>query len=229
MKTATMRQPWQKAHLRRGRQGPPKRKVTKQAVRTDILAFVEGLRTEEDYLVHFHRIHREDVNLSLDPFRGAPRQLVERAADAKRRSDREAKRGKGRAYDEVWCVFDIDEHPHLSEVETMARGNGIHLAVSSPCLELWFILHFEDQTAHLERGPAQQRAAELLRCKKKLSPQALATLEANYGAARARAQALDARHEGDGSAEWSNPSTSAWRLIESIRASKTTASKTTGS
>jgi hypothetical protein len=207
------------ARPRRGRSGPPARPVTKQAVRKDLLAFVEGARTEEDYLVHFHRIHRADVNLRIDPFRGAPRQLVERAAEAKRKSERGARKAEGRAYDEVWCVFDIDEHPLLNEVETMARDNGIRLAVSSPCLELWFVLHFENQTAYIDRDAAQRRASQLLGCGKSLSGDALAQLERAHDQARARAQALDAKHRGDGSSIWANPSTGAWKLVDSIRAS----------
>lgn len=179
--------------------------------------FVEGARTEEDYLVHWHRLCRMRVNVRIDPFRGAPRQLIDRAAREKRQSDRDARRGRGRAYDEVWCMFDVDEHPALHEVETMAADNGIHLAVSSPCLELWFVLHFEDQTAHIERDVAQRRSAELLRSGKVLSPDALTALEAHHLEARSRAQGLDRKHEGDSSPPWTNPSTGAWRVVDSIR------------
>ena len=165
---------------RRGRPGRPRRAATRDAVRKDILLFVEGKRTEEDYLVHWHRVHRRQVNVHIDPFRGGPRQLIDRAAQAKRRSEREARRREGRAYDEVWCMFDIDEHPSLHEVRTMAADNGINLAVSSPCLELWFLLHYADQTAHIDRHDAQRRSADLLQCEKALTHDALESTERSF-------------------------------------------------
>ena len=205
------------APRRKGRSGPPGRVVTDRAVRKDILVFVEGERTEEDYLVHWHRAHRSKVNLSVHPFRGAPRRLIEEAAREKRKGERDARRAKGRAYDEVWCVLNVDEHPFLNEVETTAVDNDINLAVSSPCLELWFVLHFQDQTAHIERHIVQRRSAQLLRCGKALSAEALAALEMRHTDARQRAQALDTKHSGDGSPPRTNPSSGAWRLVQSIR------------
>jgi len=182
---------------RRGRTGRPHRAVTHSALRKDILVFVEGERTEEDYIRHWHRANRFNVNVRLHPQRGMPRTLVETAAAEKRQAEREEKRGRGRAYDEVWCVFDVDDHPRLHEVEPMARDNGIHLAVSNPCIELWFMLHFRDQTAYIHRADAQRAAAECLACGKTLSTGALAALEEHHSDARARAIALDAKHQGD--------------------------------
>lgn len=210
------------ARQQRGRSGPPRRVVTREAVRKDVLVFVEGDRTEEDYLVYWHRLHRSSVNVHIDPFRGAPRQLIDEAAREKRKGDREARRGKGRAFDEVWCMFDVDEHPLLNEVGIKAVDNEINLAVSSPCLELWFILHFQEQSAHIERRHAQKCASELLGCGKALTHDALAGLEHRYDEARDRARQLDRKHSGDGSPAWSNPSSGAWRLVDTIRLARST-------
>lgn len=89
----------------------------------------------------------------------SPRLLVERAAAKKREAQRDAKsrRDEFLAYDEVWCVFDVDEHPHLHDARQQARDNGIDLAVSNPCFELWALLHFQDHTAHIERADARRR------------------------------------------------------------------------
>jgi hypothetical protein len=70
------------------------------------------------------------------------------------------RRGRGRPHDQVWCVFDRDEHPNFAKAIDLADRHGINLAISNPCLELWVILHFEDQTAYLERQTAQDRAEE---------------------------------------------------------------------
>jgi len=115
-------------------------------------------------------------------------------------------------------MFDIDAHPNMAEASQKAMANGIGLAISNPCLELWFILHFEDRTAYLSRHDAQSRSSELLACGKNLSRQAMGLLFDQYEDAQARAHRLDAKHEGDGSPARSNPSSSVWALIESIRA-----------
>ncbi len=204
--------------LRRGRPGAPSRSVTRDAVRKDLLVFVEGERTEEDYLVFWHRIYRDRVTVNIDPFRGAPRQLIDRAVQAKKVDERDARRGRGRAYDAVWCCFDVDAHPRLDEVATTAEAHGIGLAVSNPCVELWFLLHCEPQTAYLHRRDAQRRSAAALGCRKGLSADALRILERQYGDAKDRALQLDHKHRGDGSPAGENPSSSVWRLVDAIRA-----------
>jgi hypothetical protein len=194
---------------------PSRRKITSDAVKYELLVFVEGEVTEEEYLTHFRRLHRSHTSVEIDPFRGGPLQLVERAIKAKRAGERAAKR-RGRAHDEVWCVFDVDEHPRLKEAIALAATNGINLAVSSPCLELWFLLHFSPQTAYIERHEAQSRARAELRCGKRLVPEALAAMEAAFETAKERAIALDEMHVGDGREAPANPSSGMWSLIDSI-------------
>lgn len=121
--------------------------------------FVEGLRTEDLYLTYWRRRYRDRVRVEIDPFRGGPLQLVEKAVEAKRIEALDARKGRGRPHDQIWCVFDRDEHPHFPKAIALAGSHGINLAISNPCLELWFILHFEDQIAYLERQAAQSRAS----------------------------------------------------------------------
>lgn len=105
----------------------------------------------------------------------------------------------------------------MGEAIQKAEDNGIYLAISNPCIELWFILHFEDQTAYISRHKAQSRSAEHLGCKKSLSREAADLLYNLFEDARQRAWDLDIKHEGDGSPPMSNPSSGVWELIESIR------------
>jgi hypothetical protein len=92
------------------------------------------------------------------------------------------------------------------------------LAISSPCIELWFLLHLQDQTAYIERHDAQSIVRQELKCEKQLGPEALARLEDGFDAAKQRARALDKKHEGDGSAPHANPSSGVWRIVDSISA-----------
>jgi hypothetical protein len=143
-----------------------------------------------------------------------------KAAIAQKATDlREARRGRGDAYDQYWCVFDFDIHPRVYETIRCAEQNGIEVAISNPCIELWFVLHFYDHFAFIDSDDVQRRCRELLGCEKVLTPDALAALEARHEEAVKRAQALDVKHLGDGSPPLSNPSSSLWRLVEAIRTS----------
>jgi RloB-like protein len=197
--------------------GPPQRRPSKAAVLLDLLVFVEGLRTEDAYLTYWRRQYRDKVLIEIDPFRGGPLQLVQKAVEAKRLEAREASRGRGRPHNQIWCVFDRDEHPNFARAVDLANRNEINLTISNPCIELWFILHFEDRTAYIERQPAQHRAEELLGCSKVLTDSALSALAERYGRARTRAVGLNEKHAGDGSPPASNPSSGVWRLIDLIR------------
>lgn len=143
--------------------------------------------------------------------------LVRRAIDQHRTDTRNARRGRGRAHDQIWCVFDQDEHPQVPEALVLARDHGVRVAFSNPCIELWFALHFQDQTAYLTRGAAQALAKSFLSCDKNLSAEAKERLLNNYDSARARAIALDEKHESDGSPMGSNPSSGLWRLIDEVK------------
>jgi hypothetical protein len=201
----------------RGRPGRPKRSVSREAVRRQLLVYVEGARTEEEYVVYWHRRYRTRIHVTIADEHGVPMTLVDLAAAARQQAEREERRGRGAAWDEIWCVFDEDTHPNVAEAIAKAEANSINVAVSSPCIELWFILHFENQTAYIERRQAQSRARHLLGCEKGLSDKALDILAERYEDARTRAIALDEKHAGDDSPARSNPSSEIWKLVDRIR------------
>ena len=46
--------------------------------------------------------------------------------------------------DEVWCVFDVDENEDsIQRAVEKAKESEIKIALSNPCFEIWFLLHFE--------------------------------------------------------------------------------------
>jgi len=57
--------------------------------------------------------------------------------------------------DEVWAVFDRDEHPNFNSAVNDCEQNGIGVARSNPCFELWLILHYEDYDRPLGRHDVQ--------------------------------------------------------------------------
>ena len=88
-----------------------------------------------------------------------PETLINHASQHMRR--RRRSRRSDQDFDEIWCVFDIDQHPNVSTAIHNARQSGVEVAVSNPCIELWLVLHVEDQTAHISRRNVQRRADEL--------------------------------------------------------------------
>jgi hypothetical protein len=72
----------------------------------------------------------------------APIHVVETAI---RLRDEAAKASRSSAfqapYDEVWAVIDEDQHTTLKEALALARREGVKVAISKPCFELWLLLH----------------------------------------------------------------------------------------
>lgn len=189
-----------------------------QANRIQLRIFAEGEKTESNYLTHWNRLYRDQVVISIAQHsHTTPFELVQAAAAERREDLREAKKGRGSAFHQYWCIFDVDKHPRLLEALEMARANDIQIALSSPCMELWFLLHFENRTAYIHRHDAQARARDHLKSGKELTETALALLVNKFEEARARAQALATKHEADGSQQPWNPHSEVWRLVDVIR------------
>lgn len=182
------------------------------------MVFSEGEKTEPIYLTHWYRIFRDRVIVKVAKHQETtPYELVERAA-AQRSSDLlDQRRGRGDAFHQYWCIFDVDEHPKIPEALQLAESNSVNVALSGPNIELWFLIHFESQTAYIYRDEAKRRAYSYLGCQKALSPGALKLLTDRYPIAKGRAQDLDRKHLGDGSAQPWNPSSEVWQLIDVIR------------
>lgn len=136
------------------------------------------------------------------------------AVDAKRTEAKEERRNRGRAHDEYWCVFDVDEHTRLREALDLAAAHDIHIALSNPNFELWILLHHRNQTAALSKDDARRAVRAEMGIEKSLPPAALEVLFARHREAAARASELEAMHgrnRSDG-----NPSTQVPQLIASL-------------
>jgi hypothetical protein len=182
-----------------------------------MLVVCEGKVTEPGYFREFAREERNRlVEVIIDDQGGSPKTLVERAASQKKAANREAfrMRDDNLKYDEVWCVFDVDQHPKLADAHQQARDNGIRIAVSNPCFELWLLLHYQEQTAFIERT----KAAVLLRGHVKGYEKHVdySRFRAAYEDAVRRASQLTRRHSENGT-EGGNPSTTVYELTERIR------------
>jgi hypothetical protein len=182
--------------------------------RARFLIVCEGEVTEPLYFKEVRRIERGIIDLEIVPA-GVPKSVVERAVQIKRESQRQAKAGRDQnlLYDRVWCVFDVDEHPFVPEAKEQARANTIEVAVSNPCFELWLLLHFQEQTAHIERDKVHHQCREHMPGYQKAPP--CDVLMPRRGTAVERAIQLDNWHATCGTAG-DNPSTGVYRLIQQI-------------
>lgn len=183
-----------------------------------ILIICEGKKTEPRYFKELqHRFRNPLVHVEINDESGVPLTLVERAVALRDAAIRNAKgqRDDNLLFDEIWCVCDVDEHPNLSQACNQAREEGIHVALSNPCFELWALLHFQDQTRTIHRHEAQRQVRSLLGVKEaKLIP--LEKLHAGYDEAVQRAREL--RKTADSTRQpGRNPTTNLDELTEKIR------------
>lgn len=108
----------------------------------------------------------------------------------------------------------IDAYPLIPEAKNQARANGIELAISNPCFELWALLHFQGQSAHIERGRVQHLCRLCMPgYEKRLDYEAL---RPKYPDALKRAEDLEKWHASRGTAG-ANPSTTVYKLVERIK------------
>jgi hypothetical protein len=116
------------------------------------LIVCEGDVTERRYLEDLRKEERIPIDLRFRA--GAvPKTLVHWAVEEK-------KAAEGDPYDEVWVVFDVDEHPDVAAGKDRATANDLRVAVSNPCFELWALLHFEFWSSSIERDKLRKRCVK---------------------------------------------------------------------
>lgn len=148
------------ARTRREKAKGLKRRVETKPTRTTIRVYSEGQATEPEYIDALKRLPEfadaVSIDIEIEQTGVSPMTLVESACAAKRRSDLDI--------DYYWCIFDVESpkaHPHLDRAKQMARGNGINLAISNPCFELWLILHHAHQASYLTTDEAVRHRSRL--------------------------------------------------------------------
>jgi hypothetical protein len=198
--------------------------VATRLPRKTLLVFCEGERTEPEYLNALKRersvrdVAAVDIRLQRGIGGSAPMQLVSMAIEAKRRAEEE----EGEI-DEFWCVFDVESpmhHPRISQAVQEAQNNGVNVAVSNPCFELWLILHLKDQASSLSTRDACRLRRKLDGAKSKEIDPAL-YMPFRHKATN-RAIKLDRRHLQDAKVlPKDNPSSGMHRLLAAVESTHT--------
>jgi hypothetical protein len=194
-----------------------------RAPKRRFLIVCEGAVTEREYIDAVRRELRY-LPIDIEVCAGNPntaREIVAHAVEKMKRAKDSASRSGDAtaAYDEVWCAFDAGEHPYEKEARIQARDNGIKLATSAPCIELWILLHKADQNASLTRKQALRMCQKLALMENKhlVDPQAI--YRGFSGAAQTRSQVLRNARERDQN-PGANPATDFDLLVCSIERAK---------
>ena len=203
--------------MSRRTRGAARRQRFPQPDRRVIRVYTEGKVTEPDYLLKISGRYRATIRVDIAERHGVPKTLVDgacREMDSKGRS-----RGSVDAPDEIWCVFDRDNHPDIRQSINRARQKGVQVAFSNPCFELWLVLHRQDQNAYIDRKAVSRLAQQhKLVVNKAIDDRAIPDLIRLYDDAKKRAMWLDRMHRLNlTQVPDNNPSTGMWRLVDSIR------------
>lgn len=109
--------------------------------------------------------------------------------------------------DKTFLMFDLDVAGVLEHLQKIPDAE---LLVSNPCVELWFLLHYQEQKSKLTSKKCIQKLQSFTKDYKKgvLSEEEKNVLAANRDVAIKRAKLLE---------EYNNPSTTIYRLLELLK------------
>lgn len=172
------------------------------------LIVCEGTKTEPNYFRGFRARHRP---VDVEGFGVDALSLV-----------RAAIRLNDDTYEEVWCVFDLDDAPAriINDALALARRHKIKIAYSNQAFELWYVLHFEYLNAAMNRDayitkiavylgrPYRKNDPTMYEALKDLQPQAI------QNAVRLMSQYSPPKPVTD------DPSTMVHQLVEALNAAK---------
>jgi len=203
----------------RNRLRSPARRPAFKLPKRRVLLVVEGAVTEKNYFEGMIAALRTTViEFKVLGGVGVPMTIVETALKMKRAAKVRAQLEKDAYLDfnQIWCVFDVDQHPKIPEAVKLADQHGIFLAISNPCFELWLWLHFAD-------APQACSAQQLQSMLRKFLPdyrKHVRFSELQDGVAEAMARAMDLDEQARLAAqEFRNPSSGVWRLSKMIHSS----------
>lgn len=146
---------------RRQRTPDLKRSSSQREPKRRFILFCEGKNTEPTY---FDAVERAFLSTLIDveivPAAGVPYTIAERASERARseglaRNSRR-QRNSFEETDQVWAVFDRDQHPRFDEAVALCKHVGVHVARSNPCFELWLILHEQNYDRYETRRNMQK-------------------------------------------------------------------------
>ena len=201
---------------RRDRRRTPdlKRGSARREPKQRFVLFCEGKKTEPAYFDAIKRCRTStQIAVKIVEDMGVPKTIAERAIKEANANRRRRKRNSFEEDDEVWAVFDRDQHPHFKDAVQWCEDHGVGVARSDPCFELWLILHERDYDRPCDHWEVQDDFARLHpeydRSGSKTPDCADMVRRVEEAEKRAEAQLRCREEEG---APFGNPSTTVFRL-----------------
>ena len=195
----------------------------------------EGRNTEPEYFSALQALFANAlIEFVIHPAAGTPMTIAGRTCEiAKQRKVARYRRGGSDSFeenDQIWAIFDRDDHPNFSEAVNRCEISGVRVARSNPCFELWLILHKVDFDGPDDRHAVQSRLRAHCpeydpRQGKRVNCAAL--LGQINDAERRVERQLSARHA-EGNA-FGRPSTTVFQLTQEIRLAAEAYAPTPGS
>jgi hypothetical protein len=194
------------------------RRIRKEACRKSrarILIISEGSKTEPLYLQDIraaYRLPSASIRVRYSQRGTSPKQVAEYAIQMFDEGD--AHIGiSPRSFDEVYVVFDRDDHQTYFEALEMVRNlrgkkrndnkdSVLFTAIASvPCFELWILLHYEDISAPIHRMDVVLRLEKYISGYTKGARGIFSLTRGKLGDATRRAQELAAKNSPDAGIE----------------------------
>ncbi len=179
-----------------------------------VLVVCEGSRTEKQYFLDMAHTFGLSANVDVNGSGRDPLALVHEAIQRQQREIEQREK-----FDQIYCVFDRDQHHHFDSASAQAKNRGFKLARSWPCFEFWLLLHFSYPRKPYERtskSPAEN-CIEYLRQHfpgyEKSASRVFAQLFNRLE--DAKLNAANALHDARATGE-PNPSTEVHLLVESL-------------
>jgi hypothetical protein len=183
------------------------RKLNRRASYDRILIVSEGSKTEPNYFREIRAAHRlNTANIEVQPSEtGTSSIQVVKYAKALFEEGNRHKHIQPRAFEQVFAVFDRDDHASYFDALNLAASlDGklrnenkqpvIFKAIASvPSFELWLLLHYEDVQAPLHRDEVIQRLKQYFPGYEKGAAGAFATTRQHLDVATLRAGRLATR------------------------------------
>lgn len=185
-----------------------------------IIIACEGRKTEYGYFNAIRQSMRLPTLrvLVVRPEGTDPLTIVRAALNHKCERERERAWTKK---DSAWAVFDGDEHKLENPVNwnsaiQLAVRSEISLAISNPCFEFWYLLHFRNHTSNLSRVDASRLLKQYIAQYKKADVLWPVPLQSLTTEAINRAKQLAVRASADELESHTNPCTGVGDLVESL-------------
>ena len=168
-----------------------------------LLIVCEGKKTEPNYfkeICRFHRLSSANVCVVASKYGTESLQVVDYAHNYCCEHNK---------WEKVFCVFDEDDHPNFSEAISRAnekcrklkndQGEEIEFYAipSSPCFELWLLLHFEELTTEISGRDLLKRLKKHMPKYEKSNGEHFANTKARLATAYKNVVRLSGNRSGD--------------------------------